>query len=68
MAVQKKTRFDQNQKYYLDTRAFEGMKSLVELQRLAVCKLLGVDINDGLIEKLDALFRPFPTSEIKLLN
>jgi hypothetical protein len=44
------------------------MKSLVELQRLAVRRLLGVDMNDGFIEKLVVLFRPLPTSEIKLLN
>lgn len=66
MALQRKKK--PYHKYYLDVSAFEGMKSLVELHRLAIFRLLGIDINDGLIDETDALFRPFTTSEIKLLN
>lgn len=49
-------------------RPLVGTKSLVELHRLAVCRLFGVDTNDVRIEELGVLVLPCPISEIKLLN
>lgn len=53
---------------FLEMRPLVGTKSLVELHRLAVCRLFGVDTNDVRIEELGVLVLPCPISEIKLLN
>ena len=55
---------------YLAARTFtgSGTKSLVELQRLAACRLFEVGVNEVFVTELPPLVRPFPVSEIKLLN